>query len=77
MAQGGGALFAGCVCQTAYLYSSGAGKEVVKKKFREQIEIFLENDVDILIAEVRTTVRSWRNDCSKKKLIKFSGKSAL
>ena len=68
MAQGGGALFAGCVCQTAYLYSSGAGKEVVKKKFREQIEIFLENDVDILIAEVRTTVKILEKRLLKEKI---------
>ena len=76
MAQGGGALFAGCVCQTAYLYSHGAGKKVVTKKFKEQIEIFLENDVDILIAEVRTTVKILKKRLLKEK-IKFSGKSAL
>ena len=52
MAKEGGALFAGCICQTASLYSSGAGKEVVLKKFREEVEIFLQNDADLLIAEV-------------------------
>ena len=52
VAQEGGALFAGSICQTASLYSSGAGQKVVKEKFREQIEIFLQNDVDLLIAEV-------------------------
>ena len=52
VAQEGGALFAGSICQTAFLYSSGAGKEVVMKKFREQIQIFLQNGVDLLIAEV-------------------------
>ena len=67
MAQGGGALFAGSICQTAYLYSSGAEKEVVKKKFREQIEIFLENDVDILIAEVRTTAKILKKRFLKEK----------
>jgi len=51
VAQEGGALFAGCVCQTASLYSRGAGKNAVMKKFREQIEIFLQNDVDLIIAE--------------------------
>ncbi|KAM7446620.1 hypothetical protein ABFA07_005101 [Porites harrisoni] len=51
VAQEGGALFAGSICQTASLYSSGAGQKVVKEKFREQIEIFLQNDVDLLIAE--------------------------
>ena len=71
MAQGGGALFAGSICQTAYLYSSGAGKEVVKKKFREQIEIFLEKDVDILIAEVRTTVKILKKRFLKEKKLTF------
>ena len=52
MAQEGGALFAGSICQTASLYSSGAGKKVVQEKFKEQIEIFLQNNVDLLIAEV-------------------------
>ena len=52
MAQEGGALFAGSICQTASLYTNGAGKEVVMKKFREQIQIFLQNGVDLLIAEV-------------------------
>ncbi|XP_068751236.1 betaine--homocysteine S-methyltransferase 1-like isoform X1 [Montipora capricornis] len=51
VAKEGGALFAGCICQTASLYSSGAGKEVVSKKFREEVEIFLQNDADLLIAE--------------------------
>ena len=44
--------FAGCINQTAFLYSQGAGKDVVMKKFREQIEIFLQNNVDLIIAEV-------------------------
>lgn len=51
VAKEGGAFVAGCICQTSSLYSSGAGKEAVMKKFREQIESFLENDVDLLIAE--------------------------
>jgi len=53
VAKEGGAFVAGCICQTSSLYSSGAGKEAVMKKFREQIESFLENDVDLLIAEVQ------------------------
>ena len=53
VAQEGGALFAGSICQTASLYSRGAGKKAVMKKFREQIEIFIQNDVDLIIAEVR------------------------
>ena len=56
VAQEGGALFAGSICQTASLYSRGAGKKVVMKAFREQIEIFLQNNVDLLIAEVTASV---------------------
>ena len=52
VAQEGGAYVAGCICQTAVLYSQGAGKDVVMKKFRNEIEIFIQNNVDILIAEV-------------------------
>lgn len=51
VAQEGGAVFAGSICQTASLYLSGAGKDVVTKTFRRQIEIFLQNGVDLLIAE--------------------------
>lgn len=51
VAQEGGVFFAGSVCQTASLYSQGAGKEIVTKKFREQIQIFIQNDVDLIIAE--------------------------
>ena len=39
MAQEGGVLFAGSICQTAGLYSRGAGKKVVMKTFREQTAI--------------------------------------
>lgn len=52
MAKEGGVYFAGCINQTAFLYLQGAGKDVVMKKFREQIEIFLQNNVDLIIAEV-------------------------
>ena len=48
----GGAIFAGSICQTAFAYTSGAGKEAVQKQFQNQITIFLKNDVDLLIAEV-------------------------
>ena len=53
MAQEGGVYCAGSICQTASLYAEGAGKECVQKRFEEQIQIFLRNDVDLLIAEVR------------------------
>lgn len=52
VAREGGAYFAGSICQTGFLYLQGAGKDVVMKKFREEIEIFIQNDVDILIGEV-------------------------
>ena len=52
VAQEGGVYFAGCICQTGSLYSQGAGKDVVMKKFRKEIEIFIQNNVDILITEV-------------------------
>ena len=52
VAKEGGVYFAGCINQTAFLYSQDAGKDVVMKKFREQIEIFLQNNVDLIVAEV-------------------------
>ena len=52
VAKEGGVYFAGSINQTAFLYSQGAGKDMVLKKFREQTEIFLQNNVDLLIAEV-------------------------
>ena len=57
MAQEGGALFAGSICQTAGLYSRGAGKKVVMDKFREQVDIFIQNNVDLIIAEVRGFIK--------------------
>lgn len=41
----------GGVCQTP-TYLSGKGKEACQKEFDRQIEIFLKNDVDFLLAEV-------------------------
>ena len=57
MAQEGGALFAGSICQTAGLYSRGAGKKVVMDNFREQVDIFIQNNVDLIIAEVRGFIK--------------------
>ncbi|KAK2560387.1 Betaine--homocysteine S-methyltransferase 1 [Acropora cervicornis] len=51
VAQEGGVYCAGSICQTASLYAEGAGKECVQKRFEEQIQIFLRNDMDLLIAE--------------------------
>lgn len=52
VAQEGGVYFAGSICQTASLYSCGAGKSAVMRKFKEQVEIFIQNNVDLIIAEV-------------------------
>ena len=41
----------GGVCQTP-TYLSGKGKKACQKEFERQIEIFLKNDVDFLLAEV-------------------------
>ncbi|KAJ7340115.1 hypothetical protein OS493_002841 [Desmophyllum pertusum] len=51
VAQEGGVFSAGSICQTAKLYADGAGKELIQKRVKEQIEIFLKNDLDLLIAE--------------------------
>jgi len=52
VAQEEGVFCAGSICQTATLYIEGAGKERIQKRFEEQIQIFLKNDMDLLIAEV-------------------------
>lgn len=46
----------GGVCQTP-TYLSGKGKEACQKEFEKQIEIFLKNDVDFLLAEVNLTFK--------------------
>lgn len=50
VANEGDALVCGGVCQTP-TYLSGKGKEACQKEFEKQIEIFLKNDVDFLLAE--------------------------
>merc|ERR1719189_2814914 len=45
-----GGLTAGGICQTP-TYLSGLGEAKTKDEFRKQTEIFLENDVDFIIAE--------------------------
>ena len=54
VANEGDALVCGGVCQTP-TYLSGKGKEACQKEFEKQIEIFLKNDVDFLLAEVSLT----------------------
>lgn len=46
----------GGVCQTPS-YLSGKGKEACQREFEKQIEIFLKNDVDFLLAEVNLTFK--------------------
>lgn len=45
------ALVAGNFCQTPS-YMSGLGKEVVQQEFKKQVDVFVKNDVDFLLAEV-------------------------
>lgn len=51
VANEGDALVCGGVCQTP-TYLSGKGKEACQKEFEKQLEIFLKNDMDFLLAEV-------------------------
>ena len=46
-------------------YLSGKGKEACQKEFEKQIEIFIKNDVDFLLAEVSTIVKVIGWDSSK------------
>jgi len=46
---------AGGICQTPS-YLSGKGKTAVQQEFRNQVQVFVENDLDFIICEVR-----WRN----------------
>lgn len=50
VAREGNALAAGGISQTPS-YLSGKGKEAVKAEFRKQVEVFVENKMDFLIAE--------------------------
>ena len=47
----GDALVAGGICQCP-TYTAGEGKEAVQREFRRQINFFVEEGVDFLIAEV-------------------------
>lgn len=55
VANEGDALVCGGVCQTP-TYLSGKGKEACQEEFMKQIEIFLKNDVDFLLAEVSSSI---------------------
>ena len=48
----------GGVCQTP-TYLSGQGKEAVQAEFRKQVEVFVANKVDFLLAEVRFIFIFW------------------
>ncbi|XP_031559764.1 betaine--homocysteine S-methyltransferase 1-like [Actinia tenebrosa] len=46
------ALCSGSLCETVQAYRSGkVPKEVIKEKFKKQVDIFVKNGVDLLIAE--------------------------
>ena len=72
MANEGDALVAGNICQTPS-YMAGLGKKAVQKEFQKQIDVFVKNDVflivkndvDFLIGEVsshlHTELRSKRS----------------
>ncbi|XP_031566006.1 betaine--homocysteine S-methyltransferase 1-like [Actinia tenebrosa] len=50
--EGQHALSSGSLCETGQLFRSGkVPKEVIQEKFRKQVNVFLKNDVDLLIAE--------------------------
>ena len=51
VANEGSALVLGGICQTPS-YLSGKGKEAVQAEFRKQIQVFITNKVDFLLAEV-------------------------
>ena len=51
VADEGNALVLGGVCQTPS-YLSGKGKEEVQKEFEKQAQVFKDNKVDFLLAEV-------------------------
>ena len=55
VASEGDALVAGSVSQTP-TFLSGLGKEKTQAEFKKQVDVFVENKVDFLIAEVRDTV---------------------
>jgi len=52
VASEGDALVAGGICQTPS-YLSGKDKTPVQQEFRKQVEVFVENDLDFIICEVR------------------------
>lgn len=61
----------GGVCQTP-TYLSGKGKEACQKEFEKQIEIFLKNDVDFLLAEVSLSATHKSNMCKPLVTRKYS-----
>ena len=62
MVSSGDALVAGNISQVPS-YLAGLGKEAVQKEFKKQIDIFVKNDVDFLIGEVRRA--SFRDESSE------------
>lgn len=52
VANEGGALVAGNISQIPS-YLSGKGKEACQAEYKKQIDVFVKNNVDFLIGEVR------------------------
>jgi betaine-homocysteine S-methyltransferase len=52
VADEGGALVAGNICQVP-TYLDGKGKEACQAEYKKQIDVFVKNNVDFLIGEVR------------------------
>lgn len=59
MANEGDALVAGGVSQTP-AYLSGKTEEEVKAIFMKQIDVFVQKNVDFLIAEVNLNISFWK-----------------
>ena len=55
VANEGDALVAAGICQTP-TYLSGLGKEATQKEFKKQVDVFVKENVDFLLAEVRELV---------------------
>ena len=64
-------LVAGGISQTP-TYLSNIGKEKVQEQFKKQIEVFVKNNVDFLICEVREVVKDLKLFATQKTKDLFS-----
>ena len=67
----GDALVAGGISQTP-TFLSGLGKQKTQAEFKKQVDVFVENKVDFLIAEVRNFATAVVIVGSFRKLVKSS-----